>query len=142
MSNPERTTVIEIMRAGAGQAYLATCDGDQPMVRAVAPFIEDDLTIWVATFASSRKVSQIEANPKVSVAFLDPSGEGMTATAIGDAAVVDAPDQKKRLWSLFGFDLAYHFPDGPDSEEYRLIRTVPRKIEWREGHGAVSVFEP
>ena len=142
MPNPECTAVIEIMRAGAGQAYLATCDRGQPMVRAVSPFVEDDLTVWVATFASSRKVDQIETNPRVSIAFLDPSGESRTATAIGDAAVVDDPEQKQKMWSLFGFDLSHHFPEGPGSKEYCLVRIAPRKIEWRDGPGAVNVLEP
>jgi general stress protein 26 len=142
MTKPERTTVIEIMNAGAGRAHLATCDGDQPMVRAVAPHVGDDLTIWVATFASSRKVSQIGANPKVSVAFLDPSGDVRTATAIGDATIVDDPDERKRRWGLFGYDLSGFFPEGPDSKEYCLLKIAPRKIEWRDGPGALDVLEP
>ncbi len=71
MTTSEQATIVEIMRENAHAAHLATCDRGQPMVRPVSPIVEDDLTIWVVTFTSTRKVEQVKTNPKVSLAFVE-----------------------------------------------------------------------
>ena len=45
---------------------LATMTEDgKPWARYVTPFADDNLTIWMATFANSRKIAQIHKNPEV-----------------------------------------------------------------------------
>ena len=57
MPNLDFTKIVSIMKASSLPAYLATVEGDEPRVRPVTPIVEDDMSIWVATFATSRKSS-------------------------------------------------------------------------------------
>ncbi len=142
MTTSEQATIVEIMRENAHAAHLATCDRGQPMVRPVSPIVEDDLTIWVVTFTSTRKVEQVKTNPKVSLAFVEVPEGNRTAIAIGRAEVIEDPDQKKRVWDLCWFDLSQYFPDGPTSDEFVLIRIRAERIEWRNGPKTDKVFAP
>jgi general stress protein 26 len=101
------------------------------------------MSVWVTTFASSRKVKQIKQNPRISLAFVQqPSGE-KAATIIGEAQIVPDMEQKKRVWGLATFDLTQHFPKGPESEEFCLLKINIKKIEWRDSwEGGTKVYEP
>jgi general stress protein 26 len=101
------------MRRCCLHAYLATCDGDRPCVRLVSPIVEDDLTLWVTTYRSSRKVTQILANPRVCLAFVEQPRGDSAAVVEGEARVVDDPAERGRVWGLAPFDLGEHFPGGP-----------------------------
>ncbi|MBI5001347.1 MAG: pyridoxamine 5'-phosphate oxidase family protein [Euryarchaeota archaeon] len=130
MNQSEKEKIVAIMKENCLLAFLATCDGDQPQVRPVSPIIEDDMSIWVTTFANSKKVKQIKQNSKISLAFVQyPSGD-KTATVTGDAEIVEPVEAKKRVWNLATFNLTEHFPNGPESEEFCLLRINPKKIEW------------
>ncbi|TKJ43354.1 hypothetical protein CEE36_04800 [candidate division TA06 bacterium B3_TA06] len=131
------------MKENCLHAYLATCDGDQPRVRPVSPIVEDDMSIWVTTFASSRKVKQIKANPKISLAFVEqPTGE-KAAVVIGEAQIIPDLAEKKRVWKLATFDLSQYFPDGPESRDFCLLKIVIKKIEWRDSlTGETNIYEP
>ena len=63
MSSSDREKIVAIMKANASFAFLATSDGDQPRVRPVSPIVEDDLSVWVTTFCSSRKVKRSRRIP-------------------------------------------------------------------------------
>lgn len=124
-------------------AFLATGDGDQPRVRPVAPIVEDDMSIWVATSAKSRKVKQMKQNPKISLAFVrHPEGE-KAATVIGEAEIVADMEKKKRIWGLAPYDLSQYFPNGPESEDYCVLKINVSKIEWWEDFGSgTKTYEP
>jgi general stress protein 26 len=132
MNSPDKQKIIGIMKKASGFAFLATGDGDQPRVRPVTPIVEDDMSIWVATSAESRKVKQIKQNPKISLAFVQhPEGE-KAATVIGEAEIVADMEQRKRIWELAPYDLSQYFPNGPESEDYCLLKISVGKIEWWE----------
>ncbi len=81
--------ILDIIKQTALHAYLATCDGDQSMVRPVSRIVEHCTCIRVATSATSRKSKLIPKNPRVSLAFAElPHGEKV-ATVIGEAVGVD-----------------------------------------------------
>jgi len=107
-------SIVAIMRR-CPHAHLATCDGGQPRIRPVVPVIEDDLTLWVTTSRSSRKVRQIQKNPEVCSAFVEQPRGDSAAVVEGEARIVDDPAQRGRVWELAPFDLGGHFPDGPGS---------------------------
>lgn len=135
--------IVEIMRKCCLHAYLATCDGDRPRIRPVSPIVEDDLSIWITTYRSSRKVRQIEDNPKVCLAFVEQPRGDSAAVVEGEAGIVDDPTECGRVWNLAPFDLGEYFPDGPDSEEFCLLKIVVERIEWREGlTSGTKVYEP
>ena len=94
MSSSDRNKIVAIMKENSSHAYLATCDGDQPVARPISPIVEDDMSVWIITFNSSRKVKQIRQNPRICLAFVEhPAGE-KAATVLGRAEIVDSLDEK------------------------------------------------
>ncbi len=139
----DKKKIVDIMKECCLFAFLATSDGDQPQVRPVSPIVEDDLSIWVATSAGSRKVKQISQNPKICLSFVQhPSGD-KSAIIFGEAEVIGDMVQKKRVWNLAPYDISQHFPEGPESKEFCLLKINPKKIEWWESWEAGrNIFEP
>jgi general stress protein 26 len=143
MGVPDKAKILDIMRQTNLHAHLATCDGDQPQVRPVSPIVEDDMSIWVATRAGSRKVKQIRGNSKVSLAFVELPRGRKAATVIGRAVIIDDPAEKKRIWHAADYDLSVHFPDGPKSSDFALLKIEVDKIEWRDRwEGGLKTFVP
>ncbi len=56
MGSTDIQKIVAIMKENSLHAYLATCDGDQPRVRPVSPIVEDNMSIRVATYTTSRPV--------------------------------------------------------------------------------------
>jgi len=135
--------IVSKMMEYSIRAYLATCDGDQPRVRPVSPVVEDDMSIWVTTGATSRKVKQIRQNPKICLAFVEQPNGDKAATVIGEARIIPDIKEKNRVWKLANFDLWEHFPNGPDSDDFCLLKIVIKRIEWRETWIAgEKIYEP
>ncbi len=143
MNSSDNQKIVAIMKENSLHAYLATCDGDQPRVRPVTPIVEDNMSIWVTTFSTSRKVKQIRQNPKICLAFVElPHGE-KAANVIGEAKIIPNLDEKKKVWDLATLDLSQYFPNGPDSDEYCLLKIVIERIEWRDSwKSKAKIYEP
>jgi general stress protein 26 len=130
------------MKENCLHAYLATIHEDQPFVRPVSPIVEDDMIIWVTTFLSSRKVGHICNNPKICLAFVEQPQGDKAAFVFGEAFTVSDMEKKKNVWKLARFDLSPHFPDGPESKEFCLLKIIPKRIEWRDNWEAGNkIFE-
>lgn len=101
------------------------------------------MSIWVTTFSTSRKVKQIQQNPKCCLAFVElPSGD-KAAIVNGEAKIISDLDIKKRVWNLANFNLLEYFPKGPESDEYCLLKININKVEWRDSwEGGRKVYEP
>jgi general stress protein 26 len=143
MSRSDEQKIVSIMKNNYLHANLATCDGDQPRVRTVSPVVENDMSIWVTTRSTSRKVKQLRENPKICLAFVEPPEGDKSVTVIGEAQIVPDPVKRRRVWQLAPFDLYEHFPGGPDSDDFCLLKIAVKRIEWREvGTGAQRIYEP
>lgn len=143
MSVSDEQKIMSIMKNNCLYANLATSDGDQARGRIVSPIVEDDMSIWVTTRSTSRKVKQLRENPKICLAFVELPDGDKAATVIGEARIIQDIRKKRRVWKLAPFDLYEHFPDGPDSDDFCLLKIVINKIEWREiGTGAAKIYEP
>ena len=143
MSISDEQKIVSIMRNNYLHANLATCDGDQPRVRTVSPIVEDDMSMWITTRSTSRKVGQLRENPKICLAFVEPPDGDNAVTVIGEAQIVPDLEKKKRVWKLAPFALYEHFPDGPDSDDFCVLKIVVKRIEWREiGTGALRIYQP
>ena len=148
MKSSERQRIVEIIKE-IEPAYLATCEGDQPRVRPVSPIVEADMSIWVGTRSTSRKVKQIEQNPKVCLAFVQPphSAKGeKVAIVIWEAKNISNLEEKKRFWRLWTpvypvFDLSRVYPDGPESNDFCLLKIVIKEIEWSTEEGPMKLYE-
>jgi len=143
MGVSDEQKIVSIMKNNFLHASLATCDGDQPRVRTVSPVVEDDMSMWITTRSTSRKVKQLRENPKICLAFVEPPDGDKAATVIGEARIIPDLEKKKRVWKLAPFDLYEHFPDGPDSDDFCVLKITVSRIEWREiGTGAAKIYEP
>jgi len=143
MNLSDEQKIVSIMKDNYLYAYLATCDGDQPRVRIVSPVVEDDMSIWVTTRSTSRKVKQLRENPKICLAFVERPDGDKAVTIIGEALIIPDIRKKRRVWKLAPFDLYEHFPDGPDSDDFCLLKIIVKRIEWRDsGTGAAKIYEP
>jgi general stress protein 26 len=143
MSISDEQKIVSIMRDNYLHANLATCDGDQPRVRTVSPIIEDDMSMWITTRSTSRKVKQLRENPKICLAFVEPPEGDKAVTVIGEAQLIPDSEKRRSIWKLAPFDLYEHFPDGPDSDDFCVLKIMANRIEWREvGTGALKIYEP
>ena len=148
MSLSEKQKIVDIMKA-VTPAYFATCDGNQPRVRAVSPIIEDDMSIWVGTHTTSRKIKQIKQNPKVSLAFIQPPSAARgerAAIVLGEAAIIPSVKERKRFWRLWpsvysDFDLDREYLNGPGSSEFCLIKIIVKRVEWWTENEPMKSYE-
>ncbi|MFO0824406.1 MAG: pyridoxamine 5'-phosphate oxidase family protein [Gemmataceae bacterium] len=75
---------------------LSTMDGDQPRVRPVSPVRSDRFTIYVANLRMYHKTTEIAANPKVELCYLDNKHDQVRLTGI--AEVVTERDILQEIW--------------------------------------------
>lgn len=102
MNPVDKEKIVAIMKNTCLHAYLATSDGDQPRVRPVSPIVEEDMSIWVTTFSTSRKIKQIKQNPKICLAFVTQPNGDKAAIVIGEAEIITDRENKKKcgIWRL------------------------------------------
>ena len=114
------------MRAAQYCFLITLSDSGGPNARLVEPFEpEDDLTIWVGTWAESRKVPEIEKDSRVALAFLDKQDTAYV-TLLGSAKVESDIKKRRKYWrkEWIGF-----LPNGPEGDDYVLVKFVPSRIE-------------
>jgi general stress protein 26 len=88
-------------------------------------------------------VKHVQQNPKICLAFVEQPRGDKAAIVVGEAEIVADLEERKRVWGLANFDLSEHFPDGPESDEFCLLRIVPTKIEWRDSWTSRTlIYEP
>jgi general stress protein 26 len=132
----DKKRILRIMKKTCSHAYLATVAGKQPWVRSVSPIVGNDMSIWISTFEKARKVSQIKRNPKVCLHFARQPDGGMVATVHGRAKIVKSIRDKEQVWEMAQFDLKQFFPGGPRSNNFCLLKIIPREIEWWDSWGS------
>lgn len=118
--------IYEVLK-GRQLASLATMKDGKPWVRYVSTTGTEDLTLYVNTFAQSRKVSQIKENPNVHV-IVGGSMEGMNHAYLNIAATADVLDDgetKKAFW----FDELKKYFSGPDDPNLVVLKITPASIE-------------
>jgi general stress protein 26 len=111
----------------AENCFLITVTASgRPAARMMLPFeAEDDLTIWMAASPTSRKVAEIRTHDQVALAY-DHAEEGAYVTVLGTATIVDDLGLRKRYWRR---RFIQFWPDGPDGDDYVLIKVVPTRLE-------------
>lgn len=71
-----------------------------------------------------------------------PQGD-KAAVVIGEAEIVSDLLEKKRVWKLATFDLSEHFPKGPESDKFCLLKIVVKKVEWRDSWtDGTKIYQP
>ena len=114
------------MRAAQYCFLITLSESGGPHARLVEPFEpEEDLTIWVGTWAESRKVREIEKDSRIALAFHDKQDTAYV-TLIGSAKVESEIKKRRKYWrkEWIGF-----LPSGPEGNDYLLVKFVPSRIE-------------
>lgn len=120
-------------------ARLATASPDaQPHVIPVW-FLWEDGFIWVSSYRSTRKIGDLERNPKCAIVIDVEQAEGQMAAVMieGNAELVNTPkaETRARIERVY---TKYLGPEGVlapdpqswlDSEENLLIKIMPRRIK-------------
>ncbi len=107
--------------------YVALCtvatDGG-PRVRTMNPFPpEADMSVWMATSTTTRKMEELRANPKVTLFYGDLTRmEGYVALR-GKAVLVTDPAEIRRRHR------AYWDQSFPGGKNLVLIQVVPERLE-------------
>ncbi len=145
MDNPSREALkrkIIAKLVAPTLCVLATVTEDgKPWARYVTPFADDNLTIWMATSANSRKISHIRRNSEVhlTTGVTDPRIAMPYLQIQGKAEILTDEETKRALWSKF---LTGIF-SGPDDPNYVVCRITPYRIEWQDsGANPPEVWEP
>lgn len=114
----------EIM-SSVGTCTLITLDQEgRARARVMDPFLpENDLTVWFGTNARSRKVNQIQNDPRATLFYLDKDASGYVMI-YGKAQLVNDPEEKEKRWKD---EWEAFYPN--KEEEYLLIKVTP---EWME----------
>ncbi len=115
-------------------ALATVTENGRPWVRYVTPFADENLTLWLATFANSRKVGQIRKNPEVhlTTGVTDIQGSMPYLQVEARAEILTDEETKKAVWS----DYLANIFSGPDDPNYVVCRIIPYRIEWQPS-GAV-----
>ncbi len=127
---PERAAVLKAARARMAAArycaFLTLGADGRIQAREVDPFPpEDDLTVWVGTKRATRKVAEAQRDPRVTLYYADPAGQGYV-TLQGLAQLLDDPASKARWWKD---EWKAFYEGGRDSPDYVLLRVRPLRLE-------------
>ncbi len=110
----------EIM-SSTGTCTLITLDQEgRPRARVMESFLpESDFTVWFGTNPKSRKVDQINNDPRVTLFYLDQDGSGYVMIH-GKAQIVNDQKEKEERWKE-QWEAFY-----PNKEEaFVLIKVAP-----------------
>ncbi len=118
-------TFWEIVDSLPFPLLVTLCQDQYPQSRPMRLVDREANRLWFATSRASRKVAQIEADPHVTVLFVD-SGRFNYAAIHGLAHVIVDPEREESLWQDEWRD---DWPDGPSDPDYVLLR-----IDGARGH--------
>ena len=105
---------------------LATLDGNQPRLRPVSPVRTEGFTVYVANLRGYHKTTEIEANPRVELCYVDEGHNQVRLTGVAEiltdrAVLQEIWDQNPLLRSYLGSI------DNPDLIVYRIR---PQKVRY------------
>jgi general stress protein 26 len=99
---------------GAGQARIRTMDPFRP---------QEDWSIWMGTNRGSRKVQDIEGDPRVTLYYSSVDHAGYVAI-YGTARLIDDPEEKSSRWKE---EWGGYYSDR--EAQYLLIQVTPERLE-------------
>jgi general stress protein 26 len=106
--------------------FLATVDGDRPRLRPVSPVRTDGFTVYVASLKSYHKTGEIEANPRVELAYL--SAEHDQLRISGRAEVVTDRALLQEIWDAN--PLLRHYLGSLENPELVVYCIVPERVRF------------
>jgi len=130
MSDASSQRLLETARTTIRSAeygfFVTIGDSGTPNARIMQPYEpEEDFTIFFGASPRARKVRDLHRNPTATIAFFDPR-ETAYVTLQGTGEVVDDVSLRRKYWRVYWNDF---YPGGPESDDYVLIKFIPRRIE-------------
>jgi general stress protein 26 len=105
-------------------ALITLGDDGQPQARTMDPSAPDDrMAVYFVTNPSSRKVRQLQKDPRVTLYYYDDDAVGYV-TLLGTARPITDPAEKRQRWQA---KWAPHYPGGADASA--IYEVLPKKIE-------------
>ncbi len=143
MEREEIIAVAQAMcKAGAPFVFATAGEDGGPRVRWMGGlYLEEPMTIFMATFVKARKMAQIHRYPPGQLMFQAPDFSTVI-TLFGNCTVVDDIAARQKLWEAIP-QLA-HYMSGPDDPEFGVVRFDTKKVEllaMHEGSWAPQVAE-
>lgn len=106
--------------------FITQSRDGHPHARLMQPYEpESDLALFFGASPRSRKVQELQHQPRVSLAFYNQQ-ETAYVTLLGSATTTDDAGLCRKYWRANWNDL---FPGGPESSDYILIKFIPDRIE-------------
>ncbi len=87
---------------------------------------QPDMEIWFSAALDSTKVRDLEADPRVGLAFYESAGKGYVSVA----GRVRLNRDRKRIEELWQPDWKLWFPNGKDDPEITLLVVEPKQAEY------------
>ena len=106
--------------------FLATVDGDRPRVRPVSPVRTDGFTVYVANLKRYHKTREIEANPRVELAYL--SADHDQVRIAGRAEVLTDSALLREIWDAN--PLLRHYLGSLANPELVVYRILPERVRF------------
>lgn len=129
MPDPDVTDRIWTMADKLDPCMFVTRDGDGMRVRPVyARVSRDEGAIYILSDTKGCKLDQIEANPKVSLAFSDERANDYVVIN-GTAEIRHDPEKAREVWR-YSDDTFFKSPDNPN---LRVITVRPDSAELWDG---------
>lgn len=137
VGSQDKDAFFQDVEAAAKKAIwcaLATVAGNEPRVRMVHPTWEGD-TLWIATGPQTPKATQIRDNGAVDIQFQVAPDDFVHLLVRGRAEICQDQATKTRVWDVMDYDLAQFWPQGPESDEYCVVRVEPERVELSDMFG-------
>ena len=124
---------------GFGVAMMTT-EGPDGLLHARPMMSQGSLPDADLVFVSSLetdKIQEIQANPKVNLAFYRESDRAWVSIA----GLARVSQDRSRIRELFKEGWTVWFPNGPEQEDLCLIKVQVRKVTfWQPHHGAIGTL--
>lgn len=121
--------VVDLIR-DAGFGYLGTIEDNQPRVRPMMPYLNDDGELLLALLSRSRTVSQIKRNPNVEVCFVD--RKMCYCRIAATAKIIDDLEKKNILFR--NIPMLRQYFSGPEDGNFILVDIAPKCVEAMTPH--------
>jgi general stress protein 26 len=105
---------------------LATIDGNQPRLRPVSPVRTDRFTVYVANLKTYGKTTEIAANPRVELCYIDEDHNQVRIT--GEAEVLNDRKLLEEIWA--SNRLLQHYLGSIDNPELIVYRINPKRVRY------------
>ena len=127
--DPAEVTELALATIKDGKfPQLATIDGDQPRVRPVSPLRTDGFTAYVANLRAYGKTTQIAANPRVELCYMDSHHNQVRITGV--AEVLEDRELLEDLWNTN--PLLRNYLGSIDNPELVVYRIVPHRVSYMQ----------